>query len=199
MAGVVKNLMVRAGADFSAITKQSKKAASSMKGMQQSVSKSCQAMSTAVGGLKKAFSALGVGLSLAALRSAAKDAAEAYDTQAEGEMRLARVMRNTMGASNDEIQSILDLTAAQQGLGIIGDEVQLAGAQELATYLSLTDSLKTLIPVMNDMAVQQYGYNATAEATTSIATMLGKVMEGNVSGLSRYGYYFDGGEVRHRV
>ena len=190
MAGVVKNLMVRAGADFSAITKQSKKAASSMKGMQQSVSKSCQAMSAAVGGLKKAFSALGVGLSLATLTSAAKAAGEAYDTQVEGEMRLARVMRNTMNASNDEIQSILDLTAAQQELGIIGDEVQLAGAQELATYLSLTDSLKTLIPVMNDMAAQQYGYNATAEETTNIATMLGKVMEGQVGGLSRYGYYF---------
>lgn len=184
MAGVVKNLMVRAGADFSAITKQSNKAKSSIRSMADDISRSCAIV-------KKAFSAVGIGLSVAGIVSFGKQAAEAYDAQVESEVRLARVMRNTMDASNAEIQSILDLTGAQQKLGIVGDEVQLAGAQELATYLSLSDSLRTLIPVMNDMAVQQYGFNVTAEQTANIATMLGKVMEGQVGGLSRYGYYFD--------
>ena len=187
---VVRNLMIRAGADFSAITKQANKASGSMKSMQTSVTKACNGMSTALGSLKKAFGALGVGLSVAAIVNFGKEAAAAYDAQAESEVKLAQVMRNTMGATNDQIQSILDLTSAQQALGVVGDEVQLAGAQELATYLSLTDSLQTLIPVMNDMAAQQYGYNATAEQTTTIATMLGKVMNGQVNALSRYGYAF---------
>lgn len=191
MAGAVKNLMVRAGADFSAITKQSKKAATSMREMQTGVSRSCSLMSAAAAGVKRAFSALGIAVSVTALINFSKAAAEAYDAQAEGEVKLARVMRNTMNASNAEIQSILDLTAAQQQLGVVGDEVQLAGAQELATYLTLTDTLGTLIPVMNDMAAQQYGYNVTAEQTTTIATMLGKVMNGQVGALSRYGYTFD--------
>ena len=191
---VVKNMMVRAGADFSAITKQASKASQSMRGMQNSVSRSCNAMSKAAAGLKKAFGALGVAVSLAALVNAAKDAAAAYDEQAQNEIRLAQVMRNTMNATNDEIQSILDLTSAQQQLGIVGDEVQLAGAQELATYLSTADALKELIPVLNDMAVQQYGYNVTAEETASIATMMGKVMEGQTGALSRYGYYFSEAE-----
>jgi len=191
MAGVVKNLMVRAGADFSAITKQSNKAKTSMRGMASSVRQSCNMMQSAAAGVRKAFGALGIGLGVAQIARFAKSAAEAYDAQVEGEVKLARVMRNTMEASDGEIQSILDLTAAQQALGIVGDEVQLAGAQELATYVGLSDTLKTLIPVLNDMAAQQYGYNVTAEQTTTIATMLGKVMEGQVSGLSRYGYYFD--------
>ena len=188
---VVKNLMVRAGADFSAITQQAKKASSSMQSMQNSVTKACSGMSQAAAGLKKAFAAVGIGLSLGALVSFAKDAAAAYDAQAASEVKLAQVMRNTMGATNDQIQSILDLTSAQQGLGIVGDEVQLAGAQELATYLGLTDSLQTLIPVMNDMIAQQYGFNASAESATNIATMMGKVMNGQVGALSRYGYTFD--------
>lgn len=188
---VVRNMMIRAGADFSAITKQASKASQSMRGMQNSVTRSCNAMTKAANGLKKAFSAIGIAVSAAAIVNFAKDAAEAYDQQVESEVRLAQVMRNTMGARNEEIQSILDLTAAQQQLGVVGDEVQLAGAQELATYLSLSSSLETLIPVMNDMAVQQYGYNVTAEETASIATMLGKVMEGQTGALSRYGYYFD--------
>ena len=88
---------------------------------------------------------------------------EANRAHQEAEAKLAQVMRNTMGASNDEIASIKELASAQQKLGVIGDEVQLAGAQELGTYLSKADSLKKLMPVMNDMLAQQYGLNASQE------------------------------------
>lgn len=115
----------------------------------------------------------------------------ANSEQAEVEAKLANNMRNTMGARDEDVQSIKDLCAAQQRLGVIGDEVQMAGAQELATYLEKKSSLEQLIPVMNDMVAQQYGLNATSEAATNIATMLGKVMDGQVGALSRYGYKFD--------
>lgn len=116
---------------------------------------------------------------------------QANQAQQEAETKLARVMRNTMAASDEQIESIKALTSAQQALGIVGDEVQLAGAQELGTYLEKTESLQKLIPVMNDMVAQQYGYNATQESAVNIATMMGKVMEGQVGALSRYGYKFD--------
>ena len=185
---VVKNLMVRAGADFSAITTQSQKASKSMRGMQSSVSRSCNLMTRAVSGVKKVLGAIGVGLSVAAIVNYGKEAAEAYDKQVQGEMKLATVMRKTMGASNAEIQSILDLTSAEQQLGVVGDEVQLAGAQQLSTYLHLSSSLQTLIPVMNDLAVQQYGMNVSEEQAVSIAKMFGKAMEGQTSALTRYGF-----------
>ncbi len=116
---------------------------------------------------------------------------EANKAQQEAETKLAQVMRNTMGASNGEIASIKELASVQQKLGVIGDEVQLAGAQELGTYLSKADSLKKLMPVMNDMLAQQYGLNASQEQATQIASMMGKVMDGQVGALSRYGYKFD--------
>ncbi|OYP60432.1 hypothetical protein [Prevotella sp. P3-122] len=111
--------------------------------------------------------------------------------QSEAETKLANNMRNTMGARDEEIASIKALCAAQQELGVIGDEVQLAGAQELATYLEEKSSLEKLIPVMNDMVAQQYGLSATQENAANIATMLGKVMDGQTEALSRYGYKFD--------
>ena len=76
---------------------------------------------------------------------------QANQAQQEAETKLARVMRNTMAASDEQIESIKALTSAQQALGIVGDEVQLAGAQELGTYIEKTESLQKLIPVMNDM------------------------------------------------
>ena len=119
------------------------------------------------------------------------DLTDTYATQQINETRLANNMRNTMGAREEEIQSIKDLCSAQQELGVIGDEVQLAGAQELATYLEKKSSLEALIPVMNDMLAQQYGLEASEESAAQVASMLGKVMEGQTAALSRYGYSFD--------
>lgn len=124
------------------------------------------------------------------LQSVMRGLTDAYAVQSAAEARLEQVMRNTMGAVDADIQSIKDLTAAQQKLGIVGDEVQLSGAQELATYLSKKESLETIIPVMNDMIAQQYGYNASAESAVQIASMLGKVLDGQTGALSRYGYTF---------
>ncbi len=188
--GVVKNLMVRAGADFSAITKQSNKAKSSMKSMSSSVGKSCSKMTVAANGLSKTFSKLKTALSITAVISAGKAATEAYNEQAEASAKLAQVMRNTMGAGQAETKAIEDLIDAQERLGVVAGEVQTEGAQELATYLTLSSSLETLIPVMNDMVAQQYGLAATTENAVSIATVMGKVMNGQTSALSRYGYSF---------
>ncbi len=116
---------------------------------------------------------------------------ESYAAQEVAETKLANNMRNTMDAREEDIEAIKELTAAQQALGVIGDEVQLAGAQELATYLEKKSSLEKLIPVMNDMLAQQYGLEASQESAAQVASMLGKVMEGQTAALSRYGYSFD--------
>ena len=118
------------------------------------------------------------------------DLSATYAAQIEAETKLEQVMQNTMNATAADVEVIKELCSAQQELGIIGDEIQLAGAQELATYLEKRSSLEALIPVMNDMVAQQYGFNATQESAAQIATMMGKVMEGQVSALSRYGYSF---------
>lgn len=115
----------------------------------------------------------------------------AYAEQIAAETRLSVVMRNTMNASDEEIDSIKRLCSAQQQLGVIDDDVQIAAAQELATYLEMPSSLEALIPLMNDMAVQQYGISASAESVTQIAAMMGKVMQGQTEALSRNGYKFD--------
>lgn len=115
----------------------------------------------------------------------------AYQKQIEAESKLAVTMRNSTGATKKQIESVKKLASELQALGVIGDEIQLAGAQELSTYVSTTESIKKMLPVLNDMVAQQYGYNATAESSVTIATMLGKVLQGQTSALSRYGYSFD--------
>ena len=110
----------------------------------------------------------------------------------EQEAKLTRVMRNTTNATDEQIQSIIDLTAKEEKLGVVSQETQLAGLQELGTYIEHKESLEKLLPVMNDMIAQQYGIGASMESASSIATMMGKVLgNGQVSALSKLGYKFD--------
>lgn len=119
-----------------------------------------------------------------------KSSVEGANAQIEAETKLTTVMRQRMGATGAQIQGIKSFTAAQQNLGVVGDEVQMAGAQQLATFLNTDSALKTLIPAMNNLAVQQNGVDATSENLISVGNMMGKVMQGQTGALTRVGVTF---------
>jgi hypothetical protein len=73
---------------------------------------------------------LAIGASIYGLTGYLRESTKLYEAQAVAEQKLAAVMRNTMDAAQDEVNEILKLTSAQQKIGVIGDEVQLSGAQE---------------------------------------------------------------------
>lgn len=122
--------------------------------------------------------------------SSMQEFANANKLQQVAENQLAKVMKNTMGASMDEINSIKELASAQQQLGVIGDEVQLAGAKELSIHLKKSDTLKKLLPLMNDYIATNDGLEATQSSAASAGELLGKAMEGNVTMLERTGIKF---------
>ena len=128
------------------------------------------------------------------ITSLMSDLSGSFRTQLEVERQLEQVMHNNTAATDEQINSIKDLCGEQQRLGIIGDEVQLAGAKNLAMHVKETSTLKQLIPVMNDLAVQQAGYNVTASDTERIANMLGKALDGNANALKRAGIVLDEGQ-----
>ena len=140
--------------------------------------------------MRKAFGALGLVAAIRMIASAAKDAAEAYKEDAIAEAKLAQTMKNTMRASSEEIKAIKDLCSAQQELGVIGDDVTMAGAQQLATFTRQSATLKKLIPSMNDMIAAQYGFEASQESAASVAKMLGKAMNGQTTSLAKLGFQF---------
>lgn len=166
-----------------------------------------KAMSGALGeakGMKKSLIDLGAvsfGLdaisgALSSLQGMMKGLTDAYDVQVEAETKLETVMRQRMSATEAEIQSIKDLCSAQQQLGVIGDEVQLAGAQQVSTFLQTREALETLIPAMNNLVAQQKGLNATSGDAVNIGNLLGKAMQGQTAALRRVGITFTEAEER---
>lgn len=121
---------------------------------------------------------------------------DAWNIQMQGEIKLATVMRQRVKASDAEIESIKRLASAQQAIGVIGDEVQLSGAQQLATFITRKDSLDSLIPAMNNLLAQQKGLNATDQDAVGIGNLMGKVLQGQTSALTRVGVTFTAAEEK---
>ena len=113
----------------------------------KNVSKLLGGIKTSVAGMASTLSRV---FNVSMLQSYAKAAKQAYSVQLEGETKLETIMKQRMNATDDMVKSIKEFTAQQQELGIVGDEVQLAGAQQVATFLKETESIKTLLPAMND-------------------------------------------------
>lgn len=125
------------------------------------------------------------------LQGVFKDLTEAYQVQLVAETQLDTIMRQRMNSTDEEIQHIKNLCSAQQELGVIGDEVQLSGAQQMATFLKQKESLDVLIPAMNNLIAQQNGLNATNQDAVGIGNMMGKAMQGQTAVLQRVGITFD--------
>lgn len=121
---------------------------------------------------------------------AGKKLLELNTTQEQAENKLIEIYKTRMGVNKDAAKSTMELASALQKQGVIGDEVTLSGAQQLATYAKYPSTVNKLLPAMDDLLVQQKGYNATAEDAAGIANLFGKAMMGNVGALRRVGISF---------
>lgn len=115
-----------------------------------------------------------------------------YQHELEMETRLATVMGVRFNATNEMIQDMKDTLHAQESATGYSYEMLTNGAQELATYISDVETLKGLMPVLADMAKQ--GNVNSEQGMMSYATMLGKVMGGDMGGMGKRGYIFTDAE-----
>jgi len=122
--------------------------------------------------------------------TAITDFVNAYNEGVLLETKLTTILKQRTGASEATIKSIIDLTKVQQDLGVVEQETQIAGLQQLSTFVKSTDSVKTLLPALNNLLVQQNELNATTIDAVSIANLFGKAMEGNAGALRRVGITF---------
>lgn len=153
--------------------------------------------SLSLGGLMKGGMVIGAVMgAVSAVRNLSEESKQAYIIQDMAEQKLSVIMRQRMRATDDQINSVKQLASEQQKIGVIGDEVQLAGGQQLGTFLSKTESLKTLLPAMNNLLAQQRGLNATDQDAVAIGNMMGKVMQGQTEALRRVGVTFTEAEEK---
>lgn len=148
-----------------------------------------QKVKNVASGIGKALAA-GFATATAAAVAFSKKSIEAFNTQEEALAKLEQVAINQNWADT-AVESLKAYNSELQKTGIIGDEVMLAGQAQLGTFALSEEAVKKITPAMNDLIAATSGYSATTESATSMANLMGKVMTGSVSALTRYGVTLD--------
>lgn len=111
--------------------------------------------------------------------------------QVQAEDKLAIVTKNRMGLTDQEVRSLYNLASAQQKVGIVGDEAQLAGMANMASFVKQKGAIDNLTPAMNNLAVKMQGYNVNSQGTEQAARVLSMAMKGQTTALRRMGVVID--------
>ena len=159
----------------------------------QNISSLGQKVAGSSGSLAGAFSFLGAAIVAAfaikgvkALASFSKEMLNVYKEAYVAQAKLETIMSKRLGASQDEIEAVRQLNSELQKTGVIEDDIAAAGATSLAQYVDSVDTLKTLIPQMENMAAYKYGYDTTSGNMEGIGSALGMAIQsGSTSRLSR--------------
>lgn len=149
---------------------------------------------SAAGKVAGALGLIGGGLSIYGIKSFADQSIEAAERQIEAVTKLQTLLGNVpsiAAGGTAAIQTATDqLTRCAgelQKVGVIGDEVTIAGMQQLATFQLTADQIETLSAGMTDLLAQTKGLKATQEDAVSVANLMGKAMSGQTSALTRVG------------
>ena len=86
-----------------------------------------------------------------------KKAMDAYQVQNAAETKLTEIYKTRMGATKKAAAETIKLAGALQKEGVVGDEVALSGAQQLATFAKYPSTVNSLMPAMENLLVQQKG------------------------------------------
>lgn len=119
-------------------------------------------------------------------RSMASDCIAAAEKSAESTAQFQQIAANN-GWSESERKSLLSLNSELGRTGVVSAGVNKALDSQLGTFKLSASAISTLTPAVDDMLAKQKGVNATAEDAVTIGNLVGKVMTGSTSALSRYG------------
>ena len=145
-----------------------------------------------VGGRLKSLAGKVVGVvaayaSFSTIKNFVSDAITLANEQNSAETRLQTTLSNVEGVTQTQISALQSYASTLQKVTTIGDEVTIHGMSQLGTFQLQADTIKTLTPALQDLAVSQYGVNVSSEQMQTTANLVGKVMTGSVSALTRYG------------
>lgn len=142
------------------------------------IGKAAQSMATVISGAVAAAGAYLVNFGRQSVDAALK--------AGEVTAKFQQVAKNN-NWTEEEQKSLLGLNKTLGQTGVVSGGTLKAAQAQLGTFALTADQVKTLTPALADMIANSKGYNATAQDGVQIANLLGKVMTGNATALSKYG------------
>lgn len=190
---VTSNIKSKFSAAWNALPEGARNAAAKAgNALHSGLSKASGFASKAVSGIGKAAKGMATVVSGAAaaaggyLVNFGKQAVDAALKAGEVTAKFQQVAKNNNWA-DEEQKSLLGLNKTLGQTGVVSAGTLKAAQAQLGTFALTADQVKTLTPALADMIANNKGYNATAQDGVQIANLLGKVMTGSATALSKYG------------
>lgn len=118
-------------------------------------------------------------------------AVEASNLQLENETKLYATLR-AQNFRDEQIQGLKDYASELQKTGVVGDEVSLAGIRQLAAFKLNEESIRELLPQVQNLMVAEKGLKATSIDAEKWSKSLGiAVTSGQVRALKQAGIVLD--------
>lgn len=133
------------------------------------------------------WAAIGFGALTAAAGVFIKQSIDAAKGKLKADKMLETNLMKQANFKKEHIQMLKDEASALQDVGVVGDDVAVAGAGQLAIYKLKAEQIKTILPVIDDMVAKEKGFNGTQEDAIAMADVFGKAVEGKTKGLVKYG------------
>lgn len=142
------------------------------------IGKAAQSMATAISGA--------VAVAGAYLVNFGRQSVDAALKAGEVTAKFQQVAKNNNWTAEEQ-KSLFGLNKTLGQTGVVSGGTLKAAQAQLGTFALTADQVKTLTPALADMIANSKGYNATAQDGVQIANLLGKVMTGSATALSKYG------------
>ena len=133
------------------------------------------------------WAAIGFGALTAAAGVFIKQSIDAAKDKLKADKMLETNLMKQANFKKEHIQMLKDEASALQDVGVVGDDVAVAGAGQLAIYKLKAEQIKTILPVIDDMVAKEKDFNGTQEDAIAMADVFGKAVEGKTKGLVKYG------------
>lgn len=133
------------------------------------------------------WAAIGFGALTAASGVFIKQSIDAAKDKLKADKMLETNLMKQANFKKEHIQMLKDEASALQDVGVVGDDVAVAGASRLAVFKMNADEIKKTMPILDDMIAYDKGLNGTQEDAIGIAELYGKAINGKVNALKHYG------------
>ena len=142
------------------------------------------------------WAAIGFGALTAAAGVFIKQSIDGAKQKLKADKLLETNLMKQVNASKEHIKMLKDEASALQDIGVVGDDVAVAGASRLAVFKMNADQIKKTMPILDDMIAYDKGLNGTQEDAIAIGELYGKAINGKVNALKKYGVVLTASEEK---
>nr|DAX52551.1 MAG TPA: tail tape measure [Caudoviricetes sp.] len=166
-----------------------------LKEASRSVSKFTNAIKSGMKSVAK-WTAIGFGALTAGATLFIKQSIDGAKQKLKADKLLETNLMKQANASKEHIKMLKDEASALQDIGVVGDDVAVAGASRLAVFKMNAEQIKKTMPILDDMIAYDKGLNGTQEDAIAIGELYGKAINGKVNALKKYGVVLTANEEK---